>query len=324
MRIVADIGGTNARFALYHGNGNKKDRGRLAPSGTLRAISTYPTRGFDDFLSLIRAYMEERALAYDSLTCIAVSIAATVKGNIAKGVNIPWIVDADSIRRAFPSTKVILLNDFEAAAWGVTGLTRKDLLPLGSAMPRADSNLCVLGAGTGLGEAIVVPCPHRHFHIVPTEGGHADFSPTSHLEWTLFNFLKARYGHVSVERVVSGPGISDTYEFLTGKRLRPEDIADLALVEKQDDAMKCIEIFIKNYAKEAGDLALKSLPYGGVYIAGGIALKIRKTFFTCDFKKNFEDKGRMKSILADIPVFICLHQYLGLLGAGIRSDHEPI
>ncbi len=309
LTIVADIGGTNSRFALY-----KK--------GDLDAVRVWPSSRFQSFEAIFEAYLMENSIENHEVACLSIGVAGTVEDGVARGVNLPWVID-EKLLEEKTGARVYLMNDFEAAAWGITALGGKDLFELGHVGPKENGPRCVLGAGTGLGEAIIVPCPSGGFHILPTEGGHADFFPMDDEEWGLSRFLHERFGHVSVERVVSGPGLQHMYEYFAGEVLTPEDVVEKGLVKGEARALKCLRLFIRAYAREASNLALKSLSFGGVYIAGGIAPRIRHAFLEFQFRKHFEDKGRMKEVLKEIPVFISLHPHLGLLGAGVRSDHGP-
>ncbi|OCC14526.1 Glucokinase [Dissulfuribacter thermophilus] len=308
MIIVADVGGTNTRLALFKG-------------GRIEEIKIYPSNSFRSFEEILSEYL--KTIGHYDCEAISIGIAGTVSGSKANCVNLSWGIEIEALQMAFDIPKVVLMNDFEAAAWGVIALSTSDLLKVGGKETRANSPRAILGAGTGLGEAIIIPCNNQRFHVLPTEGGHTEFAPCDETEWHLFQFLKEKYGHVSIERVVSGPGLKDIFLFLSGNEVSPQTVVELALQKRDENAMKALEIFIKNYGKEAANLALKSLAFGGVYIAGGIAPKIKEVFAEFGFRDAFEDKGRMKAIVRDIPVFIVLHPYLGLLGAGIRLIHVP-
>jgi len=308
MLIVADIGGTNSRLALYS-------------QGKISKVKVYSTPAHDSFEEILERYLRTFKGPYPEI--ISVGIAGTVKGDSANCVNLSWSIQKDVIKKIFGFKDVILMNDFEAAAWGITGLGPEDLIKIGGGQGLRYAPRVVLGAGTGLGEAIIVPCRQNSYHVLATEGGHTDFAPSSAIEWELFDFLEGKYGHVSVERVVSGPGIQDIYEFLTKKRLKAEEITRLALSGRDEDSKRAISIFLMHYAREAANLALKTLSRGGVYISGGIALKIKPFFQGPGFRDAFEDKGRMKTILQEIPIFLAIHPYLGLLGAGIRGETSP-
>ncbi len=308
MIIVADIGGTNTRLALFQ-------------AGKIGKIKIYPSNSFRSFEEILSEYL--KTIGPFDFEAISIGVAGTVSGKKANCVNLSWGIEIETLQRAFEFQKVVLMNDFEAAAWGIIALPTSDLLKVGGKKARANFPRAILGAGTGLGEAIIIPCNNQRFHVLPTEGGHTEFAPCDKTEWHLFQFLQEKYGHVSVERVVSGPGLKDTFLFLSGNELSPQKVVELALQKRDENAVKALEIFIKNYGKEAANLALKSLAFGGVYIAGGIAPKIKEVFIEFGFREAFEDKGRMQAVVHDIPVFIVLHQYLGLLGAGIRLTHVP-
>ncbi len=324
MKIVADIGGTNARIAIFKNN-------------RLFKIRTYKSREFSCLEDLILSYINDIGETKEDVSTISIAIAGTISEEGVKCVNLDWEIKKDALLSCFSGCSIKFLNDFEAVAGAVPYLkalynnnhnSHKHLYPLICSDFLANNNsdigaingaIAVVGAGTGLGEAILCPCSHGdNFHIIPTEGGHSDFAPETEVDWGLFLYLRERYGHVSIERVVSGQGIRDIYEFIANAPApSSEEIVNKAILQEDIYAEKTLSIFTRHYAREASNLALKSLSYNGVYLAGGIAPKIGEKFLKFGFKEAFLNKGRMKKALMNIPVFIIMHPYPGLLGAGL-------
>lgn len=241
---------------------------------------------------------------------------------------------------------VTLINDFVAVGYGVLDLDVKDIkhveLLNGSASPVGEEKelIACIGAGTGLGEAFLV-WNGEEYQANGTEGGHAEFAPQSDIEWRLLKYVKERLRlqHVSVERLVSGLGIPFIYEFFCREypyMISPEIQRKLSLLRNEKNqhgqvinqaalagdplSTKAIELFIELYGAEAGNLALKTLPYGGIFIAGGIAPEAFPLMKEGDrFYKAFKDKGRMEKLLAKIPIYVIRHQNIGLLGAKVKG-----
>ena len=242
--------------------------------------------------------------------------------------------------------RVELINDFEAIGYGVLGLEPDDIYELQTGVPNHNSPMAVLGAGTGLGQGFLLPVGEE-YAVFPSEGGHVDFAPQSELEFQLRKYLIEKHGisRVSEERVVSGQGIISIYQFLrdrqyasetkeigeimdawerkAGQRRDLEDPAAMiskAATEKTDLlSQKTMEIFIKAYGSEAGNISLKFLPRGGVYIAGGVTAKNLELIKTGEFMHAFKSKGRVSHLLDEVPVRVVLNQHVGLIGSTIRS-----
>ncbi len=310
MQVLAgDIGGTNTRLALV-------DEGRILfqrqyPSSEMKGID----EAIERFRADLQAPLPEAA---------AIAVAGVVEGQCVKATNIPWTLCAESIKQGAKLKNVILLNDFEAAAWGVLTLDSGDLVTLGGASPDPSGPKAVLGAGTGLGQALIVPCGPNDFKVLPTEGGHTDFAPRNEEQMELLRFMMARTEHVSVEQVLSGPGLVNIYNFLEPLPELPQGedipgwITKTAMTEPDSTAARALKIFVEIYGAEAGNMALKTLATGGVYIAGGIAPKILDALKKWGFRQAFEAKGRMKRILKKIPSWVVINPDLGLAGAAYR------
>lgn len=304
--LVGDIGGTTSRLGVF-----EEDR--------ILARRDFPSQDAQGLEDILELYLKELSIPRPVAACIAV--AGVVRANRARVTNLPWEVDGEAIRKRTGFESFRLLNDFEATAWGVTAITGEYLEQIGGKNPHLEDQVrAVLGAGTGLGEAVIVPCPDGP-KVLATEGGHADFAPRNPSEIRLLEFLLARIPHVSVEHVLSGPGLVRIHEFFVRGRAHtpamtdPAEITRRALEGTDPTCIKTIEAFCKIYGAEAGNLALRTLALGGVYVAGGIAPKILPFLKRDGFREAFEAKGRMRSLLEEIPVFVVTHPEIGLIGA---------
>jgi glucokinase len=205
------------------------------------------------------------------------------------------------------------MNDFSATALGVTQLPDGDLLRIHPGRSDPAFPVGVLGAGTGLGEAVLVPCDGR-FHVLATEGGHGDFAPQDAEQTGLFQHLQEQFGHVSWERVLSGPGLVNIFTFLGGEPCDPAELA--AMADSGDErARRAVRIFIDVYGSEAGNMALRLLGRGGIYIAGGIAARNPDWFTDGTFTNAYLRKGRFREVVGSIPVYVVMNPEAGLLGA---------
>lgn len=252
-----------------------------------------------------------------------------VVDGVCRTTNLPWVVDARRLARRLGLDRVGLLNDLEAAAHGVAALEPNALETLNAGSAEARGNAALIAAGTGLGEAGLYWDGSRH-HPFACEGGHADFGPRDDLETAFLGWLRARHGRVSWERVVSGPGLVALYEFLRDREgggepawltesLRAQDpaaaITRAALERRDERCALTLDRFVALYGAEAGNLALKVMARGGVYVGGGIAPRILAAMRTPAFLDAFVDKGRMRPLLESMPVRIILNEQCALLGA---------
>jgi glucokinase len=329
LALVGDIGGTNCRLALFRGSEKLFER-------------TYPSQEQKDFVSVVERFLEDARKALGSeaarpqRSCFGV--AGPVENQTSKPTNLPWFIDGPRLAQRLKIPRVFLLNDFQAAALGVTVLGDGDLIALGGG-PRNPTGPCVVaGAGTGLGEAFLVWSPgENRYQVIPSEGGHVDFTPRTALESGLFHYLSGRYGRVSFERVLSGPGIADTFSFLSAEPacrplVRPETMAAIvtedpatvvtrqALAGADPVCVIALNIFVSVLGGLAGNLALTMLASGGVFIAGGIAPRIAPMIQNGPFRESFESKGRMQKLVAKVPAFLVINPDLGLLGAMVQAQ----
>ncbi|PYQ53494.1 MAG: glucokinase [Acidobacteria bacterium] len=298
MRIIAgDVGGTKTLL-------------RCVEDGAVAVEERFESRSFPTFDALLTEFLTRCKRPVDA-ACFAV--AGPVLEGRAEVTNLEWSMEAVALAKAFSIGKVALINDFYAVALGVPLLGPGDTLPLHEGKRRPREPIAILGAGTGLGEAVVIWSGDQ-WNVVPSEGGHADFGPQDETQTKLLLALLERYGHVSWERVCSGMGLENVYEFLSGKAADPARVALLA--DAGDPVgLQAFEMFVDIYGAEAGNMALRVLARGGVYLAGGIAAKNIKFFTDGKFVKAFLRKGRFQEMLREMPIDLITDEMVGLRGA---------
>lgn len=317
MILAGDIGGTHSRLALFEVNGTRLlqvDEARL------------PSAGSSSLEEVVDAFLGPR---HATVEVAGFGLPGPVKDGRVMTTNIPWLVDAARMREHLGASGVHLLNDIEALAHGLAALDEGDLAVLNPGEPAARGNRAVIAAGTGLGEAGLYWDGRRH-HPFAAEGGHTDFSPTDELQFGLLRFLTERHGRASWERVVSGPGLVNIHEYLRDVArvappapLPPEllsddpaaTIANAALARACPLAVRTIDLFVRLYGAEAGNLALKMMALGGLFVGGGIAPKLLPKLQEPAFLQAFTAKGRMRVLVESIPVKVVLRDDTGLLGA---------
>lgn len=317
MILAGDIGGTKTILALFTCDGEE-----IVPVDE----QVFPSRSYADFSQVIQEFLKDRGGAFSG-ACFGV--AGPVVNGRCETTNLPWTVDADQIGRRFKISSVALLNDLEATAYGALGLTEKGYFSLNPGQAHVGGNRAVIAAGTGLGEAILFWDGSTH-RPSASEGGHSDFAPRNPLEIKLLEYLLKRYTRVSYERILSGPGLWNIYQFLKeaghgeepswlSERLSREDpssvISEAALAGKAELCVEALDLFVSVYGAEAGNLALRALATGGIYVGGGIAPKILSKLIDGTFMKAFLDKGRFASLMSRIPVQVILDEKTALLGA---------
>ncbi len=324
MILAADVGATKTALGLY-------DEAGLA----LRAVreERYRNDGFDAFEAILDRFLDSAGRPCLAVACFGV--AGPVIENRVEFLNVPWALDAAALAERLGLERVVLLNDLAAAAYGMIHLPPERLVELApGAGPGRRGNVAVIAAGTGLGEAFLYWDGAAH-HPIATEGGHGDFAPTSDVEAALLEYLRDRFGgHVSYERVLSGSGVINIYEFLrdTGRgeeppalreRLRgaagggdPAPVISAAgLAGEFPLCVRALELFASIYGAEAGNLALKGLTLGGVYVGGGIAPKILAKLTDGAFVRAFCAKGRRAALLRDIRIVVATDPDAGRIGA---------
>lgn len=306
MKILCgDIGGTNARFALWSDEGDRP--------GALCHEHVWPSAAFAGVEGPLQQWYDRAGLRPDRV-CLA--IAGPVFDNRCRTTNLPWRVDGHQLTRSL-GVETRLVNDFFAAARGISGLDPSDLVKLTGGEPVAGGAKVVIGAGTGLGEAFVAGD-----EVLAGEGGHADFAPADAREHRLCAWLQATRGRADWEDVVSGPGLVTLTRFVHQDAGTPPpawiDDAD-APARVAAERPDIVAWFCALLGAEAGNLAMKVLPHGGVYVCGGIAPRVLSELQKSTFVERFLAKGRSSHAIAAVPVWVVTHPALGLLGAAMEA-----
>ncbi len=316
MLLAGDIGGTYIRLALF---GDEADAGLLLEK-------TLICNEHESLIEAVRWFLKEET---SQINAACFGVAGPVSEGRCQVTNLPWMIDSAELSCKLDISSVTLLNDLEAMAYGILDLKEEDFFSLNTGRVDPSGNRAVIAAGTGLGEAILFWDGVQH-RPSSSEGGHCDFAPRNENEIHLLRYLLKHYQHVSYERVLSGSGLHNIYRFLeeseqnakvdqVSERLEQEDpgsvISALALAHQSERCVKALDLFVSIYGAEAGNLALKTLATGGVFIGGGIAPKILEKLKDGAFMKAFLAKGRFASALENIPVKVILNDLTALLGA---------
>jgi glucokinase len=318
--LAGDIGGTKTILALF-----SSDKGPLQPLYEVRyASSSYP--GLD---AIIEDFFSQ-AKASAQTACFGV--AGPVREGRAVITNLPWQPDSGNLQASHGFAQATLINDLVATGYAIPHLEQSDFFTLNRGMPTSGGALGIIAPGTGLGE-VVFTWNGSQYLAVPSEGGHTDFGPSSAAETQLLDFLKIRYGHVSYDRICSGPGLPAIYDFyksmgeldepvwLAEQLAAAEDPAPVIVSAALDSRKSCeictktLLMFASVLGAEAGNLALKGLTTGGMYLGGGIPPRILPYLKGETFLKSFAGKGRMNYLLHDIPVRVILNPKAALIGA---------
>ena len=318
MILAGEIGATRTRLAAFDTEGNKLQR---------VAEKTYASQTHNGLAEIIADFVLTEGIPVHS-ACFGV--AGPVKKGRSKISNLPWIIDARDLAKQLKLETVGLLNDLEAYAYGVDALGDRDFVTLNEGSEDSEGNRAVISARTGLGMAGLYWDGFRH-HPFACEGGHADFAPRNALEMELLAYLQKKYGRISCERILSGPGIKNVYDFLrdSGKAEEPHWLRDqmaaapdppalisqLALEGKAPICDQALSIFVSVYGAETGNCALNFLSSGGIFLGGSIAAKIVPKMKDPIFMQSFLDKGRMSTLLQEMPVKIVLNDDAGIMGS---------
>lgn len=317
MILAGDIGGTNARLAYFQ-----------PQNGHLRLVSerVFPSRQHSEFGEIVTEFLKD-SKTRPEVACFG--IAGPVRNGRVETSNLPWVIEQTRLAKEIQLPATLLINDLEASAWGIGALSSTDLVPLNSVSGPAKGNQGVIAPGTGLGEAGLFWDGKQHY-VFASEGGHTDFAPQNDLQIELLRFLQARFGHVSYERILSGPGLVNVYEFLrdSGRgqesaemktRIAEHDpaatISSAALDGSCQLAVDALDIWISVYGAEASNLALKVMATGGMFLAGGITPKILQKLKGPAFMTAFLNKGRLRPLVESIAVQVVMNDKAGLLGA---------
>ena len=320
--LAGDIGGTKTHVALFSFQDNNLKA---------EVQKTYPSQEYSGLEPILEEFF---ATGKHPIGRASFGIAGPLIDGKVNPPNLDWVVDPLSLAKTLDVPSVSLLNDLEAAAYGIFTLTPEEFLVLNEGVIRRPGNKVLIAAGTGLGETIIFD-DGKDYYPLASEGGHADFAARNELEIELLRCLIDRFGRVSYERVVSGPGLANIYDFLSQradstvpgwfaeKIAAAEDpspvISQAALAGEPEIAVKALDLFASSYGAEAGNLALKAKAIGGVYVGGGIAPKILSKLKDGTFMQAFNDKGRYRELVSSIPVYVVLNEKAALRGAAYHA-----
>jgi glucokinase len=318
MILAGDVGGTKTALALFERQGSGFE---------LVRETKLPSREFPTFEEAVARFLADGP--FGRIDAASFGIAGPVVEGRAVTTNLPWKIDERALEQSIPAKRVRLMNDLEATGQGLAALPPTSLITLQSGRPRT-GNIALIAAGTGLGEALLIWDGKTH-QVISSEGGHADFAPRTELEMDLLRFLTKEFGRVSYERILSGPGFFNVYRFLRDSGRAPEPkwlteklaeggdpnaVIGRAAVDGRDPlCTAALDLFTTIYGAEAGNLALKLLSVGGVYIGGGMAPRFRAKIEDGTFMTAFRAKGRFSSVMDAMPVHLVLESGTALLGA---------
>lgn len=324
MILAGDVGGTHTRLAFFEQR-----------NGDLEAAAEriYPSGGHASLENIVADFIGANKL---QAVAAAIGVAGPVRDGICRATNLPWIVDVRTLARRSGIQRVALINDLEANGFGISTLTSDDFATLQAGTPDAKGNCAVVSPGTGLGEGGLFWNGKRQWPMA-SEGGHSSFAPSNALQDELLGHLRPQFGHVSWERVLSGPGLFNIYKFLrdTGRgdepawlaeKLKGEDpspvISKAGLEGSSALCQKALNTFVELFGSESGNMALKAMATGGVYLGGGIAPNILPKLQSPLFIDSFLEKGRLRPLLESMPVRVILNDRTALRGAALRATFE--
>ena len=315
--LAGDIGGTKTNLGIFL-------KGKERPVS--KVIETFSSKNAPDLEHIIRQFLDIHPVP---VTHACFGIAGPVVNGKSKTTNLPWNISEDRIKKQFNFHHVKLVNDLTATAMAIPLLKKDEFFPLNQAGSIKDQNLALIAPGTGLGKTMLIYQNGRYLPV-PSEGGHADFAPNSETETELWRYLHQRYGHVSMERVISGSGLVNIYNWLkdSGRLSEPDwlkqklkemdparVITEAALASKDPGCVETLNMFVSIFGAVAGNLALTGITMGGVYLGGGIPPKILSKLKEDIFMKAFTNKGRFKGFLEKISVKVVLNDKAALIGA---------
>jgi glucokinase len=321
MILAGDVGGTKVHLALYDFTDGDLKHAR---------DQQFPAKEYAGLEEIVKEF-----IVTEKVTAACFGVPGPVRDGRLRLTNLPWTLDSRELATHLKIDYVFLINDLQANGYGIAELSADQVYTLSEGDARQIGNRALISAGTGLGEAFMI-WDGRDYVPYPSEGGHSDFAPRNEDEIDLLRFLMQKYnGRISFERVVSGQGLTNCYEFLRevrgveeptwlAGRIATEDpnavITELALAAKSEICEKALDMFVSAYGAEAGNLALKVLSAGGLYVGGGIAPRILEKLKDGTFMKAFTDKGRLSQLLAHMPVRVILESRTALLGAAAYAE----
>jgi glucokinase len=315
--LAGDVGGTNARLAIVDVDGR-----------TARIVKEqkYPSRDYPGLGPIVRRFCEEAAARPDR-ACFG--IACPLVGEDCTAPNLPWTINVRKLAAEIEIPRTTVINDFVAVGYGIELLAATDLATLQEGAAEPHGPIALIGAGTGLGQGFLF-WEDDHYEVVASEGGHGDFAPRGKLQAGLLQSLEGQFHRVSWERLLSGPGVVNTYRYLLASAVAPEQATVRTEMTQEDPAAviarhglaktdclsdRTLDLFSEIFGAQAGNLALTVVATGGVYLAGGIAPKVVERLKAGGFMTAFRDKGRLSELLSRIPVHVVMNPKVGLLGA---------
>lgn len=324
MKILAgDIGGTKTLLQILRLDGSSLH-------ATVLHEQRFESQAYSEFDDLFKEFIDSCGdqLA-GTIQAACIGVAGPVDDTIAEVTNLPWRIDGQSLQQTFDIGNVRLINDFQAVGYGISSLSDTDISVLQEGIYQSNGIRAVIGAGTGLGQGILI-WQDNYYDVMASEGGHVDFAPLDDKQIQLLQYLKQQYDHVTYERLVSGPGLCNIYAFISS--LHPDQespelrramqngdqaaaITQFSNGNKDPLAVAAMELFISIYGAQAGNLALTCLPFGGLYVAGGIAPRIIEKLQDGSFIDAFCNKGKMQDLMPKIPVKVITNPQVGLMGA---------
>ena len=313
--LLADIGGTNARFAVL-------------ADGTAGMVAHMAVSDYGSFREALSAYLGSLPAA-GAIGAAILAAAGVVQGQRCALTNSSWVIDAAELRAAYGFSTVRLLNDFEAVAWSLPGLCPEKLLPIGGGQRVAGAPLAALGPGTGLGMAVSIPHATGQL-VLSSEGGHSTMAGSSSREDAVIAYLRRRFGHVSAEHVLSGHGLENLHEALaaldkvTVPARRAAEITRAGIEGTCPTSRAAIDMFCAMLGTVAGNLALTLGARGGIFIAGGILRHMPEYLVRSQFRARFEQKGRLSNYLEPIPVWLILDEDAAFVGLRALAEVEGI
>lgn len=321
MILAGDVGGTKCNLALFSEKGGKL---------TSVFKQRFASKDFAQFDLIVREFslQAKSHLTTDKVRAAGFGVAGPVINNRVRATNLPWTVDAATLARELNLSDVVLMNDLGATGHSIEHLAPEEYCVLNPGQPEHGGTRALLAAGTGLGQSFLVWDGGR-YRVVASEGGHSDFAPHTEQQIELLRFMRRRYHQVSCELILSGRGFRTIHEFLDPNVIHPSfedpgmdpapEITRLGLSKQCPVCAETLDLWTAIYGSEAGNLALKVLALGGVYVAGGIAVKIIQKIKDGTFFEAFRDKWKFENLLSNIPVSVILNESAPLLGAGYEA-----
>lgn len=323
MILAGDVGGTKCNLAVFD-----------VREGSLQSVfeGYFENKKYPNFEGVVRDFLTQAGPTLTQnggrIDAAGFGVAGPVVGQVVRATNLPWVLDAAALAAEFEVQRVVLLNDLEATGYGLQVLRPDELFTLNEGQPAKQANKALIAAGTGLGEAILFWDGERYV-VSASEGGHCDFAPRNETEIQLLRFLQQRHQFVEYEMILSGRGFRMLHEFVAPGVTHPSfnipgadpapEITREGLAGTCPHCVKVLDLFVAVYGAEAGNLALKGLPRSGLYMAGGIAVKILEKMKDGTFVRAFREKAKLGNLLAKIPIYVVLNPRVPVLGAAARA-----